>query len=148
PGAETDAGPATPADRAPCGRCGGVIADDGYCEQCGAPAVRERDHWIERPAPWIAGVCDRGIRHARNEDAMALAAGGDPGRFAPLVVGEGVSTALDSDVASLAAARAAREVLMAEGPVEGETEARLEAWTGRLAAATEAANQAVTTATA
>ena len=56
-----------------CRACGGTIADDGYCEQCGEPAVNERDHWSELPSALVGGVCDRGRRHTRNEDAMALA---------------------------------------------------------------------------
>ena len=97
----------------PCRACGGVVAVDGYCEQCGEPAASERDHWSQSPARWVGGVCDRGVRHARNEDAMALAASGT---YAVLVVCDGVSTAPDSDVASLAAVTAARDVLLAGGP--------------------------------
>lgn len=95
--------------------CGGHFAEDGYCEQCGSPAPRERDHVVETPAGWVGGVCDRGRRHTRNEDALALAACGlsaDDGS-AVLVVCDGVSSAPDSDVASLAAARAARDALAA-----------------------------------
>ena len=72
-----------------------------------------RDHFTEQPAPWVAAVCDRGIRHRRNEDAVALDAGAEPGSHAVLVVCDGVSSSTDSDVASLAAARAARDVLRA-----------------------------------
>ncbi len=70
--------------RAPCLQCGGAVDDDGYCTQCGTKAPSERDHFEERPAPWVAGVCDRGIRHTRNEDAMAMAVDGParrPGRL-------------------------------------------------------------------
>jgi serine/threonine protein phosphatase PrpC len=107
PGGRT-AETAPAADRAPCLECGGVVGEDGYCTQCGTKAPSPRDHFEERPADWVAGICDRGIRHARNEDAMALAVEGDR---AVLVVCDGVSNATDSDVASLAAARAALEVL-------------------------------------
>ncbi len=103
----------------PCVRCGGRVAEDGYCTECGEPAASERDHWAERPASWVAGVCDRGVRHSRNEDAMALAASESATAeraFAALVVCDGVSSAPDSDVASLAAARAARDVLAARAP--------------------------------
>ena len=55
-------------------RCGGTIATDGYCESCGEPAVSERDHWSELPSALVGGVCDRGRRKTRNEDAMALGA--------------------------------------------------------------------------
>jgi serine/threonine protein phosphatase PrpC len=94
--------------RAPCLECGGVVGEDGYCTQCGTKAPSARDHFEERPADWVAGVCDRGIRHARNEDAMALAAEGER---AVLVVCDGVSNSDDSDIASLAAAKAALTVL-------------------------------------
>jgi serine/threonine protein phosphatase PrpC len=96
-----------------CAACGGTVAPDGYCEQCGTPAPNPRDHWVDEPAPWVVAVCDRGVRHARNEDAVAVAAGADEGSFAALVVCDGVSSAPDSDQASLAAARAARDVLAA-----------------------------------
>ncbi len=85
---------------------------DGYCTTCGGKARSQRDHWCEQPAPWVAGVCDRGISHARNEDAMALAALAEE-RFAAVVVCDGVTTAPDSDKASLAAARAACSSLVA-----------------------------------
>ncbi len=94
-----------------CAACGGQIAADGYCEQCGTPATRPRDHWIDQPVLWVAAVCDKGVRHTRNEDAVAVAAESAPGSFAALVVCDGVSSAPDSDQASLAAARAARDVL-------------------------------------
>ena len=88
----------------PCANCGGVVGADGYCETCGTKAPTERDHYTEQPAPWVAACCDRGIRHHRNEDATAIAAEPEPGSRAVLVVCDGVSTSLDSDVASLAAA--------------------------------------------
>ena len=100
---------------AACGYCGGAINIDGFCENCGAKAPTRRDHWTESPAAWVGAVCDRGIRHARNEDALAtmatesLAGNG----FAVLVVCDGVTSAPDSDQASLAAAIEARDHLMA-----------------------------------
>jgi len=93
---------------APCRECGGVVGDDGYCTQCGTKAPSARDHFEEQPAPWVAGVCDRGIRHTRNEDAMALAVEAER---AVLVVCDGVSNSDNSDVASLAAAKAVLAVL-------------------------------------
>lgn len=128
---------ASPGPAAPCASCGGVVAADGYCETCGARGVLPRDHFEDQPAAWLGGVCDRGVRHDRNEDAMALAADGggaeggadDTGssgarggaddtrgsgsayRRGVVVVCDGVSSSTDSDVASLAAARAACEVL-------------------------------------
>lgn len=92
-----------------CPSCGGTVGADGYCQTCGAKAPSPRDHFAEAPAPWVAGVCDRGVQHHRNEDAMALWARGDR---AVLVVCDGVSTSIDSDVASMAAAKAARDSLV------------------------------------
>src|SRR5829696_1873386 len=100
----------------PCANCGGEIGSDGYCLTCGTKAPTERDHYTEHPASWVAACCDKGIRHFRNEDATAVAADPDGGGRAALVVCDGVSTSVDSDVASLAAARAARDVLMAHRP--------------------------------
>ena len=94
-----------------CAACGGAVAEDGYCGTCGARAAGPRDHVVEQPASWVAAVCDRGIRHPRNEDAVAVAADPEPGTRAVLVVCDGVSSSIDSDVASLAGARAARNVL-------------------------------------
>lgn len=126
-----------------CPQCGGRFAEDGYCEQCGAPAPRERDHWVETPAGWVAGACDKGRRHQANEDAIAVGADPDAGSFAALVVCDGVSTALASDVASLAAARAARDVLVADRPAGalGDAE-RAEAWRARMSQAGKAAQLA------
>ncbi len=93
-----------------CAACGGQVAEDGYCLECGARAPVGRDHVTERAAPHVAGVSDVGVRRRRNEDAMALGVVGDA---AVLVVCDGVSSAPDSDAASLAAAVAARDVLVA-----------------------------------
>jgi len=94
-----------------CAQCGEGHYEDGYCDNCGTKQRDPRDHFAEEPAPWVAGVCDIGIRHSRNEDAMALHA--DPAQlsFAVLVVCDGVSNSTDSHIASLAASRAARDVL-------------------------------------
>ncbi|NTW42368.1 MAG: hypothetical protein HGA44_21255 [Cellulomonadaceae bacterium] len=102
----------SPEGAAPCRECGGAVDPDGYCTQCGAKAPRPRDHMVEAPQAWVGGVSDRGVRHHRNEDAMSTAADVVPGDRAVLVVCDGVSSSQDSDVASLAAARAARTVLL------------------------------------
>ena len=127
-----------------CHECGGEVAADGYCTQCGAEAVSERDHFVEEPAPWVAAVCDRGIRHSRNEDAVALHAGAESGSHAVLVVCDGVSSSTDSDVASLAAARAARDVLAVSRPQALGTAATRRTATARaMEVAVDAANDAV-----
>lgn len=92
-----------------CPSCGGTIDADGYCQVCGTKAPSVRDHYVDAPAVWVGGVCDRGVKHARNEDAMALWA---EGRRAVLVVCDGVSTSTDSDAAATTAAQTIREVLV------------------------------------
>jgi serine/threonine protein phosphatase PrpC len=138
-GATTETVPA--ADRAPCLECGGVVGEDGYCTKCGTKAPSPRDHFEESPADWVAGVCDRGLRHARNEDAMALLADGER---AVLVVCDGVSNSDDSDIASLAAAKAALEVLRPPLPKGLGVPESVAAAVGKLFTdAAAAANQAV-----
>ena len=128
---------------ATCANCGGTTFQDGYCTNCGAPAVKERDHFQEVPAAWLAAVSDRGIRHHRNEDAMALSALAESGSRAVLVVCDGVSSSMDPDIASLAAARAARDVLTTSRPSSPSIAGRISAWTELLAEATTAANEQV-----
>ena len=131
----------TPVAR-PCGSCGGAVGADGYCENCGLKAPDPRDHYTEQPAGWVAGCCDRGVKHHRNEDAIAVAAEQAPGSRAVLVVCDGVSTSIDSDVASLAGARRARDVLAAGLPEGLGTPA------SRVAAITAAVQRAATEANA
>lgn len=138
-----EAEPAPAAPR-PCAACGGAVDADGYCTVCGIKAVSERDHWDERPTDWVGASCDKGIRHARNEDAMAAAAEPEPGSFAALVVCDGVTSAPRSDEASLAAARAARDVLVgarAAQPAAASPSARVVHWTTQLGEAVAAAQR-------
>jgi serine/threonine protein phosphatase PrpC len=133
----------------PCLSCGGVVGADGYCETCGTKAPSERDHYVEQPASWVAACCDRGVRHHRNEDATAIAASTQPGQRAVLVVCDGVSTADDSDVAAMAAARTARDVLVESRPAGlGVPESRAAAIEGALVTAGARANEAVVATTA
>jgi serine/threonine protein phosphatase PrpC len=127
-----------------CPACGGQVSNDGYCGTCGTRAPKRRDHFSEQPAAWVAAVCDRGLRHTRNEDAIALAADPEPGSRAVLVVCDGVSSSVDSDVASLAAARAARDVLASSRSRGlGAGPSLTAAVVARLGAAADAANDAV-----
>ena len=94
------------------GHASAGVSPEGYCEICGrkVPSGRDRE---ELDVGLVAGVTDRGLRHARNEDAMALAAtrvAGEP--VAPAVVCDGVSSAPRADEASLSAARAAAGSLL------------------------------------
>ena len=94
------------------GRAPAGVSPEGYCEFCGrkVPSGRDRE---ELDVGLAAGVTDRGLRHARNEDAMALAAtrvSGEPVALA--VVCDGVSSAPRPDEASLSAVRAAAGSLL------------------------------------
>nr|WP_269329582.1 PP2C family serine/threonine-protein phosphatase [Kineosporia babensis] len=86
-------------------------------------------------------MSDRGIRHHRNEDGLALSARPEPGSRAILVVCDGVSSSADSDIASLAAARAARDVLERPRPDVPSVAGRISAWNERLAMAGAEANK-------
>ena len=89
-----------------------MITAEGYCESCGRKVPSGRDH-SELDLGLLAGVTDRGLRHARNEDAMALAtADGPRGPVAIAVVCDGVSTSPRPDDASLAAAQASVRTLL------------------------------------
>jgi serine/threonine protein phosphatase PrpC/RNA polymerase subunit RPABC4/transcription elongation factor Spt4 len=130
-----------------CASCGGTVGPDQYCEQCGVKALSPRDHFREQPASWVAGVCDKGIRHHRNEDAMAILASDDglaADRRAVLVVLDGVSNTDDSQIGSLAGANAALAVLAAPFPDGlGTTESRVAAVTHVLTGAVKAAQAEV-----
>jgi serine/threonine protein phosphatase PrpC len=72
-----------------------------------------RDH-AEVDLGTAAGVSDKGVRHQRNEDAMALASGqAADGPVVVAVVCDGVSSSARPDEASRAAAAAALPVLLA-----------------------------------
>jgi serine/threonine protein phosphatase PrpC len=80
-----------------------VVVSDGDIEN----TFEGRDH-EELNLGAVAGVTDRGIRHERNEDALALATMETPsGPAVIVVVSDGVSSADRPDEASLEAARAA-----------------------------------------
>jgi serine/threonine protein phosphatase PrpC len=86
---------------------------DGCCPACGRKVPVSRDH-AELDLGLLAGVTDRGRRHQRNEDAMALAtAAGPDGPVALVVVSDGVSSAPRPDEASLMAVRTGMQVLLA-----------------------------------
>lgn len=139
----------TPGERCP--ECGGTFDGDGYCTQCGAARPDPRHHMESRPTDWVAAVCDRGVRRADNQDAMAVSAHDGT---AALVVCDGVSTAPRSSEASLAAAQAALDVLTTSTStgiglptaLEGALVARLEAAADAAAAAVEEVAAQVTSA--
>ncbi|MCP5030612.1 MAG: SpoIIE family protein phosphatase [Actinomycetia bacterium] len=124
-------------DRAGCVACGlHNVSDDGYCMSCGHKQPAERDR-VELADGLAVAISDRGLRHHHNEDAVAI--GSLTGGGMVLVVCDGVSTTPGSDVASLAAAEAARDLLVSRlGSDDGPT-ATGAASEGILVAATEVA---------
>jgi serine/threonine protein phosphatase PrpC len=100
-----------------------AITADGYCESCGRKVPTGRDH-VELDLGLLAGVTDRGLRHPRNEDAMALAtAETQAGPLAIAVVCDGVSSSPRPDEASLTGAQTAVRVLLASARMGEEPEA-------------------------
>jgi serine/threonine protein phosphatase PrpC len=124
-----------------CPACGGELGIDGYCLTCGQKARSLREHYELEPVSWLAGVCDIGQLHARNEDALMCAAQGDR---AVVVVCDGVTTSQDSDLASMAAAKAACQVLWTNNPQGlGTPASRASAVAAVITQAVAAANEAV-----
>jgi serine/threonine protein phosphatase PrpC len=108
-----------------------VEYQDRYCEKCGAAAPDLRRDRIELNVGVAAGVSDRGLRHHRNEDALALRevcqepADRDA---AVAIVCDGVSTSIRPEQASETAAEVAADALVAalraeDGPVTATREA-------------------------
>jgi serine/threonine protein phosphatase PrpC len=90
----------------------GAISAEGYCESCGRKVPSGRDH-VELNLELLAGVTDRGLRHPRNEDAMALATTEtSAGPVAVAVVCDGVSSSPNPEDASLTGAQAAVRMLL------------------------------------
>jgi serine/threonine protein phosphatase PrpC len=100
-----------------CGNQGEPV--EGYCGVCGTRLPAPRDHQ-ELVLEGVAGVSDKGKRHARNEDAMAAFAGDG---YVAAVVCDGVSTSVNPDLASQAAADAAGAVLAARPDLEAAYDA-------------------------
>ena len=106
--ADIDEAPSLNAEPASCA-CGSGTADaDGYCTNCGRLLPAVTDHIEFDLGQLGAAVCDRGLRHARNEDAACLIA-----RQGAVVaaVADGVSTSDDAGKASAAAVRSAGAAL-------------------------------------
>jgi serine/threonine protein phosphatase PrpC len=100
-----------------CPGCGRDQFDEHkYCEDCGAllrpaqpAAFSPRDRFEIEAAPHLAGVSDRGNRHLRNDDFLALAA---HERGDVLVVCDGVSSSQTPHLAAEAAAKASCAALL------------------------------------
>ncbi|WP_226899245.1 PP2C family serine/threonine-protein phosphatase [Nonomuraea phyllanthi] len=99
-----------------CAWCGAPAVDqDGYCERCGLRQPTGRDHAELELDGGAAAVTDRGLRRARNEDAMALLAAGDA---VVTVVCDGVGSSPRADEASAVAVETASAALARGLPQE------------------------------
>jgi serine/threonine protein phosphatase PrpC len=105
---------AAPPEVKGCAKCGaGAEEQDesGFCQQCGfRGGLRERDHIEIDLGPDLAGVTDRGLRHHRNEDYLAIESAG-ANAVQTLIVCDGVSSSFDADRASKTAVEAAQRSL-------------------------------------
>ncbi|MFF8844144.1 PP2C family protein-serine/threonine phosphatase [Streptomyces sp. NPDC015127] len=90
-------------DTAHCVRCGGTVAPDGWCWDCGAEQPAFRAHVEITVAGTAAGVSDRGNRRAVNADAMALET---MGAWTAATVCDGVSLSPRAERAAQVAAEA------------------------------------------
>ncbi|HET7488141.1 MAG TPA: protein phosphatase 2C domain-containing protein [Acidimicrobiales bacterium] len=124
---EQQQGPACPS----CGAEAAAVAD-GYCGVCGMRQPATADH-VEAGGAGAGAVSDRGKRHHRNEDAFALHVDEGGGRVLAVVC-DGVSTTVDPDEASRAAADAALAALLDGGDL---TAAHAAAQQAVLAVSTE-----------
>jgi serine/threonine protein phosphatase PrpC len=103
-----------------CPRCGASVESidaDGYCAECGFRRGRaSRNHFEITISPHFAGVCDRGLRHSRNEDFFCLAS--SESGMSVMVVCDGVSSSRRAEEASQIAAECACRILLAGSPVD------------------------------
>lgn len=120
----------SPAPRCP--SCAATaISEDGYCERCGLRQPDGTDH-VEVEAAGAAGVSDRGLRHSRNEDAMALTGTRDG---VAAVVCDGVSSSSRPEDASRLAADTGAAVLAERRAAGADAESATRAAIARAAEA-------------
>ncbi len=95
------------------GTVGVDASGEDYCGTCGLRRSDGTGH-VEADLGPVAGVSDRGLSHARNEDAMAVGvlAGPGPQALVAAAVCDGVSTVDSPELASRAGADAALERLL------------------------------------
>ncbi len=132
--------------KGPCGDCGNETGFDEYCTVCGhRRAEPDRD---EADLGAITLITDRGIEHARNEDAAAagLLVGNDVDRPDALAIAvcDGVSSSTEPQIASAAASKAGVNAMLAAFAATRKTRAAVLAGLEEAtkAAATAASNPA------
>ncbi|WP_407555012.1 protein phosphatase 2C domain-containing protein [Streptomyces sp. Pv4-95] len=94
-----------------CCRCGGTVAPDGHCWDCGAAQPAFRSHVEITADDGAAGVSDRGAQRGINADAMALTVSGG---WTIGVVCDGVSLSPRSERAAQVAAEVGAASVAAE----------------------------------
>jgi serine/threonine protein phosphatase PrpC len=99
----------------PCSDCGNESHVDGYCTVCGhRRAEPDRD---EADLDGIVLITDRGLEHARNEDAaaagMAVGSGAERPYAIAVAVCDGVSTSSAAHTAAVAASNAGVDAMLA-----------------------------------
>lgn len=124
----------------PCSDCGNATHVDEYCTVCGhRRAEPDRD---QADLDGVVLITDRGLEHARNEDAAAagiVAGDGDRPDAIAVAVCDGVSTSGDAHTAAVAASKAGVEAMLAA--LAGSRKPRAAVLAG-LAEATKAAAHA------
>ncbi len=99
----------------PCSDCGNETHADGYCTVCGhRRAEPDRD---QADLGGVALITDRGLEHARNEDAAAAGIVVDSVTERPYAIAvavcDGVSTSGDAHTAAVAASKAGVDAMLA-----------------------------------
>jgi PPM family protein phosphatase len=99
----------------PCSDCGNETFTDGYCTVCGhRRAEPDRD---QANIDGIVLITDRGLEHARNEDAAAAGIVSGSGAEQPDAIAasvcDGVSTSGDAHTAAVAASKAGVDAMLA-----------------------------------
>jgi PPM family protein phosphatase len=127
-----------PSLQGPCTDCGNAGFADGYCTACGHRRLEpDRD---EATLGVIALITDRGLHHARNEDAAAAGMLRTTGSERPLAIAvtvcDGVSSSGQPQMASAAASKEGVEAMLTSLAVSGDPRAAV------LAGLTEAASAA------
>ncbi|KPC60433.1 PP2C family protein-serine/threonine phosphatase [Streptomyces chattanoogensis] len=106
-----------------CIECGGTVAPDGHCWECGAAQPAFRAHEESATDDGAAAISDRGKRRGINADAMALATAG---RWTIGIVCDGVSMSPRSDRAAQIAAEVGMATLAARLSAGAVPESALE----------------------
>jgi serine/threonine protein phosphatase PrpC len=125
--------------KGPCADCGNESHFDEYCTVCGNRRAEPDRDAVELGK--IVLITDRGIEHARNEDAAAAGILGNAERpdAIAVVVCDGVSSSDEPQVAAVAASKAGVDAMLATFATSRKTRAAVLAGLGAAAKAAAAA---------